>query len=289
LTTATNKLASGELNTRITLTGNDEISILAKSFNDMTEQVNLLWNEQKEAYKQLNQYSRTLEQKVKHRTQELNDKNHSLKQVIRDLKRTQSQMIQSEKMSSLGQMVAGIAHEINNPVTFIYGNLEHAKEYSQDLFKLIALYQKNYPNPPQEIDDEINNIDLDYIKDDFTKMLKSMRNGSQRIQQIVLSLRNFSRLDESAFKKVDIYEGIDSTLLMLHSRLQMESKYPAIKIVTEYASLPLIECYPSQLNQVFMNIILNAIDALHEYNQQRTIEEVKQQPSCIHISTELID
>ncbi len=199
------------------------------------------------------------------------------------------QLIQSEKMSSLGQMVAGIAHEINNPVSFIQGNIEHAREYNQDLLNLIELYQKYYPEPPEEIDYQIENIELDYLKSDSKKLFESMENGSERIKKIVLSLRNFSRLDEADCKKVDIHEGIDSTLLILHNRLQMESKYPEIKIIKEYGSLPLVECYPSQLNQALMNILINAIDALYEHNEQRTIEGIKLNPNCIHIATEVID
>ncbi|MDJ0796381.1 MAG: ATP-binding protein [Calothrix sp. MO_167.B12] len=289
LTAATRKLAIGDMSTRINLTGNDEISTLAQSFNNMAEQIYFLWLDQEKAYEQLNQYNQTLEQKVEERTQELNNNNIYLQKTLQELQRTQTQMIQSEKMSSLGQMVAGIAHEINNPVTFIHGNLEHARRYTHDLLNLIELYQKYYPEPPEEIDDEIETIDLDYLKEDCKKIFNSMQNGSERISQIVLSLRNFSRLDESECKQVDIHEGIDSTLLILHSRLQIQSKYPAIKIVKAYGSLPLVECYPGQLNQVFMNIIINAIDALHEYNQQRTIEQIKLKPNCIHITTELID
>ncbi|WP_235006679.1 ATP-binding protein [Calothrix rhizosoleniae] len=289
LTAATKKLAIGDMSTRINLVGNDEISTLAQSFNDMAEQIYLFWLGQEEAYQQLDLYNQNLEQKVEKRTQELSDNNIYLQQTLQELQRTQTQMIQSEKMSSLGQMVAGIAHEINNPVTFIHGNLQHAKGYIQDLLNLIELYQQYYPEPPEEIEDEIETIDLDYLKSDSEKIFQSMQNGSQRISQIVLSLRNFSRLDESDCKKVDIHEGIDSTLLILHSRLQSENKYPEIKIIKKYSYLPLVECYPSQLNQVLMNILMNAIDSLQDYNQKRTIEKIKLNPSCIHITTEIID
>ncbi len=219
----------------------------------------------------------------------LNQLIERVQKLLKEQQAAQAQLIQSEKMSSLGQMVAGIAHEINNPVTFIHGNLQHAREYTHDLLNLIELYQKYYPEPPEEIEDEIETIELDYLKSDCEKIFNSMTNGSERISQIVLSLRNFSRLDESERKKVDIHEGIDSTLLILHNRLQTESKYPEVKIVKEYASLPLVECYPGQLNQAFLNIILNAIDALHEYNHKRTIEQIKLNPNYIHIATELID
>ena len=219
----------------------------------------------------------------------LNQLIERVQKLLKERKAAEIQLIQSEKMSSLGQMVAGIAHEINNPVTFIQGNIEHAKEYSQDLFNLIELYQKYYPQPPEEIDEQIENIELDYLKSDSQKLFASMQNGSERIKQIIMSLRDFSRLDEADCKKVDIHEGIDSTLLILHSRLQTTSKYPEIQIIQEYGSLPLVECYPSQLNQALMNIFINAIDALYEYNEQRTIEEIKLNPNWIHIATEIID
>ncbi|MGB7381055.1 MAG: PAS domain S-box protein [Rivularia sp. (in: cyanobacteria)] len=211
----------------------------------------------------------------------------SLKQTLRELKKTQTQLIQTEKMSSLGQMVAGVAHEINNPVNFIHGNIIPACEYVQDLLALIELYQQNYPNPDKKIIKEIENIELDFIKEDLTKILNSMEEGTTRIKDIVLSLRNFSRLDEAEFKKVDIHSGIDSTLMILHNRLKAKSTHPEIEIIKEYSSLPLIECYPGQLNQVFMSILANAIDALDEYNSKRTIEEIILNPNYIKIATEL--
>mgnify|MGYP001791604512 CR=1 FL=1 len=211
----------------------------------------------------------------------------SLKQTLRELKQTQTQLIQTEKMSSLGQMVAGVAHEINNPVNFIHGNIIPACEYVQDLLGLIELYQQHYPNADEEIIEEIENIELDFIKEDLTKILNSMEEGTSRIKDIVLSLRNFSRLDEAEFKRVDIHSGIDSTLMILHNRLKAKSIYPEIEIIKEYSYLPLIECYPGQLNQVFMNILANAIDALDDYNSKRTIEEIRLNPNYIKISTEL--
>lgn len=211
----------------------------------------------------------------------------SLKQTLRELKNTQAQLIQTEKMSSLGQMVAGVAHEINNPVNFIHGNIVPTCQYFQDLLGLIELYQHYYPNPDIQIREEIENIEFDFIKEDLIKILKSMKEGTTRIKDIVLSLRNFSRLDEADFKKVDIHSGIDSTLMILHNRLKAKSTHPEIQIIKEYSSLPLIECYPGQLNQVFMNILANAIDALDDYNSTRTIEETKLNPSYIKISTEI--
>ncbi|MGF2036480.1 MAG: ATP-binding protein [Nostoc sp. CmiVER01] len=175
-----------------------------------------------------------------------------------------SQLVQSEKMSSLGQLVAGVAHEINNPVNFIYGNLTPANEYTQDLLELLQLYQQYYPNPVAQIQKQAQAIDIDFLIEDLPKLLTSMRIGAERITEIVQSLRNFSRLDQAEMKTVNIHEGIDSTLMLLEHRLKATANYPAIKLIKEYSNLPLVECYPGQLNQVFMNTLANAIDALEE-------------------------
>jgi PAS domain S-box-containing protein len=187
-----------------------------------------------------------------------------LELTLNKLKRAQAQLIQAEKMSSLGQMVAGIAHEINNPVSFIYGNITPATEYAKDLLELIKLYRQHYPEPVAEISEQQKSIDPDFIAQDFPKLLASMKEGASRISQIVLSLRNFSRLDEAQKKRVDIHEGIDNTLLILQHRLKQQSRRPEIQVIKEYGQLPSVECYPSQLNQVFMYILSNAIDALDE-------------------------
>ncbi|BAT54201.1 two-component sensor histidine kinase [Nostoc sp. NIES-3756] len=187
-----------------------------------------------------------------------------LENTLRELQHTQTQLIHSEKMSSIGNMVAGVAHEINNPVNFIHGNLIPACEYAQDLLHLLELYQIHFPHPPEEIQEFIIDIDLDFLKEDLVKLLQSMRVGTQRIREIVLSLRNFSRLDEAEFKQVNIHEGIDSTLMILQNRLKAKADHPEIVVVKEYGNLPLIDCYPGQLNQVFMNLLSNAIDALDE-------------------------
>ncbi|MDZ8106144.1 MAG: PAS domain S-box protein [Nostoc sp. DedQUE12a] len=195
---------------------------------------------------------------------QLQQQAQNLENTLRELQRTQSQLIQSEKMSSLGNMVAGVAHEINNPVNFIHGNLIPASEYTQDLLRLVELYQQHFPYPPVEIQAEIIAIDLDFLKEDIVKLFQSMTVGTQRIREIVLSLRNFSRLDEAEFKDVDIHEGIDSTLMILHNRLKAKPNHPEIAVIKEYGKLPLIECYPGQLNQVFMNLLSNAIDSLEQ-------------------------
>lgn len=181
-----------------------------------------------------------------------------------ELQQAQAQLIQTEKMSSLGQMVAGIAHEINNPVSFIAGNLPHIHSYAEDLMQLIQLYEMSIVDSPSEIEDLSNEIDLEFLKDDLPKILSSMDMGVERIRQIVLSLRNFSRVDVSTAKEADIHEGIDSTLVLLGNRL----KY-GIDVVKDYGELPLIECYPGQLNQVFMNLLSNAIDALSDVSEEK--------------------
>ncbi|MBD1842038.1 amino acid permease [Cyanobacteria bacterium FACHB-63] len=187
-----------------------------------------------------------------------------LQHTLKELQQTQLQMVQQEKLSSLGQLVAGVAHEINNPVNFIHGNLDHLQEYTQDLLGVVKLYEQHYPNPVQEIQIEAERIDLEYVKEDFEKALASMKLGTDRIRQIVLSLRNFSRMDEAEFKSVDLHEGIESTLMILQSRIKATLNRPAIEIMRDYAALPLVECYPGQLNQVIMNILVNAIDALDQ-------------------------
>jgi len=192
------------------------------------------------------------------------EKTRELQLTLNELKRTQTQLIQAEKMSSLGQMVAGIAHEINNPTSFIYGNIEPATEYAQNLLHVVQLYRQQYPESVSAIAEQLDSIDLDFIAYDFPKLLASMQEGAKRITKIVQSLRNFSRLDEAEYKRVDIHEGIDNTLLLLQHRLKQQSSRPQIHLIKEYCQLPKIKCYPGQLNQVFMNILSNAIDALEE-------------------------
>ncbi|MGF1935925.1 MAG: ATP-binding protein [Nostoc sp. ChiQUE02] len=210
-----------------------------------------------------------------------------LNQALHNLKETQAQLIQTEKMSSLGQLVAGVAHEINNPVNFIYGNLTHVNEYTLGLLELVELYQKSNPNPTSEVQAHIEAIDLDFMAEDLPKILVSMKMGANRIREIVLSLRNFSRLDEADMKPVNIHEGIDSTLLILQNRFKQTPGNTGIEIVKEYGDIPLVECYAGQLNQVFMNLISNAIDALDSCNSQRTAEDIEANPSQIVIRTKL--
>ncbi|MFW9263037.1 trifunctional serine/threonine-protein kinase/ATP-binding protein/sensor histidine kinase [Nostoc sp. CALU 546] len=226
--------------------------------------------ENAQLYRQLEEYSHTLEQKVEERTQEITRSYTQLESTLEKLYSTQAKLIQAEKMSGLGQLVAGIAHEINNPINFIYGNLEPASEYVASLIELNNLYQKYYPQPLPEIAAKITEIELEFLVNDLQKLLSSMRVGADRIRQIVLSLRNFSRLDESEIKSVDIHSGIDSTLLILQHRLKNNSKHSEITVIREYANLPLVNCYASALNQVFIHLINNAIDAIQESKINRT-------------------
>ncbi|MFB2938033.1 PAS domain S-box protein [Aerosakkonemataceae cyanobacterium BLCC-F154] len=199
------------------------------------------------------------------------ERTQQLEITLQELQQTQTQLIQSEKMSSLGQMVAGVAHEINNPISFIYGNIQPATEYIRDLLKLLELYQIHYPYPAQQIQIEAEAIDLEFLIEDLPKVLTSMRVGATRIRDIVQSLRVFSRLDEADMKVVDIHEGIDSTIMILEHRLKPKPHFSGISVVKEYQKLPLVECYPGQLNQVFMNILANAIDALETQPEPRNI------------------
>ncbi|MGQ4646674.1 ATP-binding protein [Lyngbya aestuarii] len=232
-------------NLRTPVTTEDEVGSLATSLNQLIQWVG-------EYTHQLELARQMLKQRVEERTQELT-------QALQELGQTQSQLIQSEKMSSLGQLVAGVAHEINNPVNFIFGNLQYAREYTEDLLELVQLYQQHYPNSQPEIQERIEAIELEFLSEDLSKLMSSMKLGVDRIRQIVVSLRNFSRLDEAEMKAVDIHEGIESTLLILNNRLKN-----SVEVIKQYGNLPLIECYAAQLNQLFMNIIANAIDALEE-------------------------
>ncbi|MEH2278210.1 MAG: ATP-binding protein [Nostoc sp.] len=209
-----------------------------------------------------------------------------LQQALHELQLAQTQLIQSEKMSSLGQLIAGVAHEINNPVNFICGNLRYVAEYAQDLLHLLEKYQKFLPVAPPELESELDNIDLEFIMQDLPKLLDSMKLGTSRIVEIVQSLKNFSRHDEAEMKAVNIHDGIDGTLMILHHRLKADVHRPAIEIVKDYAKLPLIECYPGQLNQVFMNILANAIDALEEGMGN---EEISPPTAQITIRTKVLD
>jgi signal transduction histidine kinase len=207
---------------------------------------------------------RNAQVQLRNEVQERRQAEAKLQQILKELQQAQMQLIQSEKMSSLGQLVAGVAHEINNPVNFIYGNLIYAHEYIDDLLKLIQAYQQCYPNPVSKVQAILEVIELNFLIEDLPKLLESMTVGAERIREIILSLRVFSRLDEAEIKVVNIHENIDSTLMILGHRLKPKPEHPTIKVIKEYGELPLIECYAGQLNQVFINILHNAIDVLEE-------------------------
>lgn len=238
---------------------------------------------------------RPLTGKVIVRTDELEEKVRSKTFALQELKQAQVHLIQQEKMATLGQLVSGIAHEINNPISFIYGNITHAEQYNRELFNLLDLYQKYYPHPEREITEELETIELDFLKKDLADLLRSMESGADRIQKIVLSLRNFSRLDEADLKTVDIHEGIRSTLTIVQHRLQETGNRPEIKVITNYGELPPISCYPGLLNQVFLHLLGNAIEAIEEKNNQgveKIAGEIKIRTATLgdrHITIQIAD
>ncbi|HIK26611.1 MAG: CHASE2 domain-containing protein [Oscillatoriaceae bacterium SKW80] len=229
---------------------------------------------------QLAEYSHILETKV-------DEKTRDLKKALENLKATQAQLIHSEKMAALGQMVAGIAHEINNPTNFIFGNINYAEKYAYDLMRLIQIYQNNKQEDPVT-KKLIEEVDFEFLQEDFPKVLNSIKTGANRIREIVKSLRIFSRLDEAELKSVDLHEGIESALMLLENRLKSNRiDIPSIQVIKEYGNLPEVTCYAGQLNQVFMNLLINAIDALEERQKQLSPEELRKNPSVIKIITSL--
>ena len=271
LVRGTEQIAQGNFDHVIHIQTGDELSILATAFSDMGRQL-------QQTLDMLEQQNEDLETRVQQRTEELT-------QTLHELQETQAQLLQSEKMSSLGQLVAGVAHEINNPVSFIYGNLQYLQEYTQDLLTLIHLYQKYDTEPHSEIEAKVEAMDLPFLEADLTKILNSVSVGTERIREIVLSLRNFSRLDEAGLKIVNVHDGIDSTLMILQHRLQAGPNHPAIQVNKDYGDIPQIACYPGQLNQVFMNILANAIDTLEESNDGRAYKDLEVNPNVIQIQT----
>lgn len=270
LTDVTRSVRAGNLDVKAPVESGDEIGILSKTLNEMTDSL-------KNSLNALENYSKNLELLVEERTEELQIKNEELQDTLTNLKEAQSHLIQAEKMSSLGQMIAGIAHEINNPVSFIQCNLSPLMSYCQDLVNLIEDYQSFYPNNAT-IEEKIEAMDLEYLKEDLPKLVESMDMGTRRIHEIVVSLKNFSRIDQANLKEANIHEGLESTLLILQHRLKGASyEGKRIQINKEYGDLPLVECYPGELNQVFMNILANGIEVLEsrstEDEDRQTLED----------------
>ncbi|MEB3164174.1 MAG: ATP-binding protein [Prochlorothrix sp.] len=235
----------------------NEIRFLAQTFESVFNQLALYDRLETEVKQRIEVEAELRQSETRERA-----KSEALSQALQDLHQTQVQLIQTEKMSSLGRMVAGIAHEINNPVNFIHGNLKHLEDYGQDLLDLLALYQTTYPHPPADIQQRETVLDLPFLRQDLKAILTSLRRGTERIQSIVLSLRQFSHLDESDLKPVDLHQNLEATLLIIANRLH--TAHPTITLHQLYGELPLVECYPSELNQVFLQILTNAIDALQE-------------------------
>ena len=262
--TAEQVIETSNFDLRVPVTSSDEVGTLSAVLNRLIVQVKQLLQQEQE-------------------------KSESLKTALCEIQSTQAVLIQSEKMSALGQMVAGVAHEINNPIGFIHGNLDHLEHYLQDLVRALEVYQKHSPALPQSSLNELQELELDFLMKDAGDILKSMQLGTTRICEIVLSLRNFCRLDEAEIKLVNLHDGIDSTLIILANRLKANSESPEVEVIKNYSQLPEVECYAGQLNQVFMNILSNAIDAFDSINKNRTYEEIQANPNQIYITTEVID
>jgi two-component system, NtrC family, sensor kinase len=271
LTAASDHLADGDFTVALDIDRQDELGHLARAFTRMTGQL-------KTSFGALETANTDLENRVADRTK-------ALQKAMAELSQTQAQMVHNEKMSSLGKTVAGVAHEINNPVNFIHGNLTHVNRYAQDLLKLTGLYQQHYPEPGDEIMELLEDLDLPFLREDIVKVIGSMRMGTERIREIILSLRNFSRLDEAAVKSVNIHDGIESTLLILQHRFQESAGQQTIEIIRDYGTLPMVNCHVSQINQVLMNLIANAVDAVSSIknSQIRITTEVGGKGDLVHI------
>ena len=275
---------------------------LTKKLQTQNEQMQQEIADRQLAQVSLRQLAEQLEKRVAERTAELSQTNDLLKQEVKErqqvqenlqkslleLQQAQTLLIQNEKMSALGQMVAGIAHEINNPVNFICGNLNYVRDYTQDLLSVLNLYQKHYPDPPVEIETKADAVDLEFIKKDLLKMLDSMQVGGDRIRELIFSMRYFSRQEGQEMKQINLHESIDSTLMILKNRLKFKPNRPTIEVIKKYSpQVVTVECFGGEINQVFMNILANAIDAIEESIIEGNTDDIKPNLYLIQVSTEL--
>ncbi|MEL6402266.1 MAG: ATP-binding protein [Cyanobacteria bacterium J06626_4] len=275
-------LGQGKLAARAEVIGPPELRQLGSNINSMAQRIQQLLTERAEKTAHLKDLNQQLSQRTEQLEQEVGERKHT----EAALRQSQAQLVQTEKMSSLGQLVAGIAHEINNPVNFIHGNLRHVKTYTEDLLNLIDFYQQESPEVTESLQAVVDSVDLTFVQEDLPKVVDSMQMGTSRIREIVKSLRIFSRLDEAACKAVNIHEGIDSAVMILQNRLKASRDRPEITVVRDYGSLPPVECYPGQLNQVFLNLLSNAIDALDERHQQDSQQALETASGMIQIRTQ---
>jgi signal transduction histidine kinase len=263
--------------------------VLARVENQLTlRQMQLRLEQSNEQLMQEVQQRRQAQDILQRSEAALRQRTEELEAALEELRIAQMQLVQSEKMSSLGQLVAGVAHEINNPINFIHGNLRPARDYAEHLLSLIQIYQRDLPTTP-ELQTQMDSIDLEFVKQDLPQLLESMQVGIDRIMGIVRSLRTFSRLDEAEIKTVDLHEGIDSTLMILSNRIQQDDRSYGVAVFRHYGTLPPVECFPGQLNQVFMNILTNALDAIEDEQQQCLNEGRSPVAGEIHISTQITD
>lgn len=261
---------------------NNEIQFLAHTIQDAATRV--------EAYQQLEQemvQRKQVEAALLQSEAQLRQYTQDLEKALQELQQAQMQMVQSEKMSALGNLVAGVAHEINNPVGFLKGSLSNATDYMRDLLQHLHYYQQIYPKPASTIQEHAEAIDLEFLVEDLPKLITSMAAATERVQTISTSLRTFSRADAEHPVEFDLHEGIDSTLLILKYRLKANERRPAIEVMRLYGEIPAVSCFPGQLNQVFMNILANSIDALEELDQQSNYEFLEEHPNRIIIKTDL--